>query len=112
MKPAYAFSILVLAACSDSAQVTTGSGSPTTSASTASSAPVAGLSNPTCVSYVEKTKACIAKAPEAERVQRMKAITEIEKMWTEQSQTADGRKRLETSCSAALKEFEATGSCQ
>ncbi len=114
MKPAHALSILfLLTACGDSGQVTTTSGAPTTSALTSSSAAAAeGLTNPTCLSYLEKTKACIGKAPEAEREQRTKAITEIEKMWNEQSKTADGRKRLETSCGAALKEFEASGSCQ
>ena len=111
MKPAHAFSILVLTACSDSGQVTVASGAPTTSASS-SAAAAAGLTNPTCLSYLEKTKVCIAKAPDGEREARTKAITEIEKMWNEQSKTADGRKRLEASCGAALKQFEETGSCQ
>lgn len=113
MKLVCALSILFVAACGDSQGTTSGSASTTTTATTPTSAnAVEGLTNASCLSYLEKTKACIQKAPESEREQRNKAIAEIEKTWTEQSKTADGRKRLETSCGAALKQFEETGTCQ
>jgi hypothetical protein len=56
-------------------------------------------------------KACIEKAPEAERGPRSKSVADIEATWNEQNKTADGRARLQTACSAALSELDKSGAC-
>jgi hypothetical protein len=105
---------LVLAACS-SESGSSGStvvGSTSTGASSSASAVPPVLAIPACTGYLTKMKACIEKAPEAERAPRAKSLADIETTWNEQNKTAEGRARLQTACAAALTELEKSGGCQ
>jgi hypothetical protein len=105
---------LLLGACSPDATSTgassAGSASSAAGSSSAGAAPTV-LAIPACTSYLAKMKACIDKAPEAERAPRSKSVADIEATWNEQNKTADGRARLQTACAAALAELEKSGAC-
>lgn len=102
---------LLLGACS-SETVTSGTGSSVSaSASSSASAAPTALAIPACTSYLAKMKACIEKAPEAEKAPRSKSLADIETTWNEQNKTPDGRARLQTACTAALAELEKSGAC-
>lgn len=104
--------VFLLGACSSEQSSTGTSTSATiTSSGASSSAATTALAIPACTSYLAKMKACIDKAPEAERAPRSKSVADIEATWNEQNKTADGRARLQTACAAALAELEKSGAC-
>lgn len=107
-----ALSAALFACGTDPASTSGAAPSGSSSATTSSSAEKAGIQHPACITYLEKMRGCVAKAPETERDARTKSLDEIEKTWTEQSKTPDGRNRLVAACDAALKQFESTGACQ
>jgi hypothetical protein len=109
----YAALAVTLAACGDSGTTTTPTGSAATQTSSASSAPtpVAAMP-PTCDAYVEKMRACIAKAPEADRAARTKAVEATHAAWVEQSKDPKTASNLIAACQAALTAVEADATCK
>lgn len=107
------FSTLALIACSDSGatpQRSSGSGSAT--AADTSSSIVAEAMPPSCDQYLEKMKACIAKAPEADRASRTEALEKTRATWAEEARDPKTSPNLLAACNAALAAVTADAACQ
>ncbi len=101
------------AGCGDSGATTapTASGATATSSATAAATAVAAMP-PACDTYVEKMRACIGKAPEADRSARTKAVEATHAAWVEQSKDPKTASNLIAACNAALGAVEADPTCK